>query len=303
MRIALAYRQDVRANKPVTCYASCVRDELELCGYQVVCAGENHDIPHISQLDQNDFDFLLEIDNGRNLKGDLPFQQPEVRWSIPNAVWFIDSHGNPTLHKRLAGQWQHVFFAVWFRRDLFLKHPKAHWCPNATDLHWFNYKDQSLIEKQFDFGFFGSKGGLSRADKLKEVCEKNGWSYDIRQISKTGRHKWPMCSAAMAACHNLFNRSQKHDGPNQRVMESMAMRRPLLCDSTDPGDGMAKLFVEGYHYVGYNGFTYEDLEEKCKWILDNPDEAERIAINGYNEVKQKHTIHNRVNQILDTVGI
>jgi hypothetical protein len=303
MRICLAFRQDVRLDGPVECYARSALESLEK-EHEVVAVGEGHKIASINELVQTDYDCLIEIENGRNSKGDLAFQQFDHPWSIPSAVWLIDSHGHPDWHKKVARKYDHVFFAVWARRELFTKHSSAHWCPNATDFKWFNEFDDNLlgdVEPETDFGFFGSKGGLNRADPLKEICIKNGWSYDIRQVTKPHKHKWPQCARAMATCHNLFNHGQKHDGPNQRVMESMAMHRPLLTDSTDETDGMDALFEEGRHYIGYGSYDYEDLEEKCKWVMQHPELAYRIAASAYWEVKEHHQVSNRMAQIMEVL--
>lgn len=300
-RAVVAFRQDMRANGPVECYARSVVKYLQRNNVYVVTVGEGHDAERLDELHSDQYDFLLEIENGRNSKGVLPFQQADHRWNIPSAVMLIDSHGHPDLHKKISSAYDHVFFAVWSRRDLYVNHPSAHWAPCASDPQWFWYKDHEGKSKEFDFGFFGSKGGLDRADPMRLVCEKNGWSYDIRQVSKRGRHKWPQMAEAMAPCRHLFNHGQKHDGPNQRVLESMLMKRPLLTDSTDDMDGMAKIFTEGYHYIGYDSYTYADLEEKMQWVIDYPDAAARIAANGYSEAMENHTIGSRVKLILEVL--
>ena len=299
MNICLAYRTDVSSGRLVDCYASSVARELRALGHNLLEVGEGHPISSLEDLDPYSFDFLLEIENGRNDKGDLFFQQGKYMWRIPSAVWLIDSHGQPDLHKAVSKRYSHVFFAVWNRRDLYAEHKSAHWCPNSTDLKWFgyeNFKDVSVIH---DFGFFGSKTGIDRADGLRDACVKNNWSFDIRQVTKPRRHKWPSCGRAMSGCKILFNKGQKHDGPNQRVLESMAVFRPLLCDR-DPKSGLEKLFVEGRHFIGYN-HDESDLEEKCKWIVDNYDKSLAIADEAYFEASTKHTIANRVNQILETL--
>ena len=301
MKICLVFRQDVRRDGPVECYPRSALRALTTSNYEVTTVGEGHDIQFIDQLDEKDFDFLIEIENGRNGNGELPFQQAVENWSIPSAVWLIDSHGHPDLHQLVAKSYKHVFFAVWAKRDLYVNHPSAHWAPCATDLKWFSHRHFTNIPLQFDFGFFGSRGGLPRAAPLKQVCERNSWSYDIRQVTKPRRHKWPMCGEAMAACKNLFNHGQKHDGPNQRVMESMAMRRPLITDGTDDRDGMDRLFVSGYHYIGYESYRYADLEEKCKWVMDHPTEAQDIADRAFEEIRAKHTVASRVNQIMEVL--
>lgn len=296
MRIGLGYRLDVRADREVETYARSFHRELELRGHKVTPIGAGHEIQTPDQL-KSDLDFHLDLDNGRDSKGDFAYFRPDHHFKCPTGVWFIDSHGQPTLHKRLSKHYDFVFYAVWFRRELFQNHSDAYWCPNATSTRWFSYRRYKDIVPFKQFGFFGSKGGIDRADPLAEVCRKNGWSFDIRQVAKPFRHKWPGTPEAMATCQHLFNHGQKHDGPNLRIMESMLMNRPLLTD-LDPRDGMSKLFTEGYHFIGYESYTYENLEEKCRWVLDNPDKVREIADNGYKEVLRNHTISNRVEHIL-----
>lgn len=75
------------------------------------------------------------------------------------------------------------------------------------------------------------------------------------------------------------------------------MKRTLLTD-IDKTDGMKKLFVEGHHYVGYESYTYANIEEKLTYMMDNKDKMAEIATSAYDEVRHEHLIQNRVNQML-----
>lgn len=301
MKILLGFRQDFWKGRVVESYARSVLRELRAKGCDVTAYGEGHRLVSLQEA-PNKYDLILELDNGRNAQGELGLQVEHYgnQFSCPKAVWFIDSHGQPSLHKRLAVHYDYVFFAVYSKRDLFAKHRAAIWCPNATDSNWFNDSLFPDAEIKFDFGFIGSKHGLHRAKPLIEICDHQIWSYDVRQVSKAFRHKFPHSCEAMRACRILFNHGQKHDGPNLRVVESMACKRPLITD-VDPLDGMSNLFEEGKHYIGYSAYTYDDLEEKMKWALDNPQEAEKIAQNGYTEVMNKHLVKHRVQQMLEAI--
>lgn len=301
MKICIVFRQDVRKDGPVACYAQSCARILDERGHEVTAVGEGHEIETLDKLNERDFDLLFEVENGRNTQGQLEFQQTKFNWKIPSVLWGIDQHGSPSLHRRAAKHYNHVMFAVWAQRDLFVNHPSAHWAPCATDLKWFNYCNYSHIDPTYQFSFLGSKGGLDRANPLISVCEKNGWTYNVKQVTKSHKHKWPMFAEELAKAKNLYNRSQKHDNPNQRVMESMAMKRPLLVDSTDNKDGLKKAFVEDVHFIGYDGFTYSDLEEKCKWVLDNPLAAREIAANAYIEVFRNHTIDSRMSLLMEII--
>ena len=300
MNILINFRQDIRRT-PVQCYAHSYVNEFKALGHCVDLRGINHSI-QLNDFDLNGTDFILEIENGRDENGNLPFQVAELNTNIPKAVLLIDSHGHPDLHEIVAKKYDHVFFAVWARRDLFKEHKSAHWCPNATDLKWFGYENFKHVPKKNDIVFIGSKKGLIRANSLQEICTKHGWTADIREVVKPRRHRWPVTGEAMAAARIGYNRGQKHDGPNQRVMETMAGKLPLLND-IDSTDGMSKLFVHNKHYIGYDKNNASDLEEKLYHLLDNPGKAEQIALAGYNEVKENHLVKHRVKLISDICNL
>lgn len=305
--ILLRYLQrfDKRGNF-VASYAYSIHQALLDLGHSVTPVGEGHDLVSLSDprwprtpKDVTDYDLFLDIDNGRNKSGELAFQTEKP--PIPSAVRYIDTHGHPSLHKRLAKNYDHVFFAVWDKRDIFTNHPSVHWCPNASDAKYF-YKDVSPDahdSRPFDVGFFGSKGGLDRADVLKPIAQRHGWTLDVRQIGGNAQ-PWPATSKAMAQCKVLFNKNQKHDGPNQRVIESMLMERPLVTDR-DPRDGMSKLFEEGEHYLGYS--TEAELANQIDWCMREPILAASMARRAYALAIERHQVIHRVEQILEVCGV
>jgi hypothetical protein len=287
-------------HQPVETYARSMIRTLREKGHEVVPTVKTP--PKAREVYKN-VDLLLDIDCGRDEKGELHWHGENEKPDCLSAVYFIDTHGYPSLHRRLAKRYDHVFFCVWDKRDMFAGHPSTHWSPNFTDLNWFNGKDFLRTEwlLEFDFGFYGSKGGLDRADPLIKIANNNRWRADVRQIAKGGKHRWPETAEAMAKCRFLFNHGQKHDGPNLRVMESMAMQRPLITDQ-DPRSGMDKLFEPGIHYIPYEAYTYNGLEDKMRWCMENRDKAEIIAKHAYNEVTAKHLVGNRIDQILEVIN-
>lgn len=296
MRVMVARNRFTYRDKPVQTYSASMVRVLREKGHEVVDIQKN--------LNQNydGIDLLIDIDCGRNEKGELLWQAQNNRLPVPSAIMFIDSHGYPSLHRRLAKNYDHVFFAVWDKRDLFTSHLSAHWCPNFTDAAWFDGQHyNSPSQNGYDFGFFGSKGGLERADKMRKIAERLGWTATAREVIKGVKHRWPATSEAMAECRNLFNKGQKHDGPNLRVMESMLMQRPLISDK-DNRSGMDKLFESGKHYIPYEYFSYEGLEEAMRFVMNNPLEARGIAAAAYAEVKANHLVENRIDQIINVVN-
>ncbi len=295
--IILGYRQDFdKRGGPIITYADSTRKALVDLGHTITPLGEGH--THVtfktmskSFLDQQSL--FLDVDCGRNNKGSLSFHCYEEKAPIPSAVRYIDDHGHPSFHKRAAKNYDHVFFAVWDKRDIFTKHSSVHWCPNASDSQYFFSMEQE--DTPIDIGFFGSKGGLDRADTLKRVCDRNSITYDVREIGK-GKTRWPATAHAMDQCKVLLNVNQKHDGPNQRVLESMLMNRPLI-NNRDPRDGMSKLFEFGEHYLSY--CSEAELTNQIQWCLREPGMAKSMAKRAYELAMAKHQVKNRVNQILE----
>jgi hypothetical protein len=278
--------------RTVETYARSMVRTLRELGHAAI---ETTKTPPVAKAVYKEVDFLLDIDCGRDDEGKLRWHGESEKPAVKSIVYLIDSHGNPTAHRRLARNYDHVFFAVWDKRDLFAEHPSAHWCPNFTDLEWFN--PNIIANQYYDFGFFGSKGGLERANKMKDIAKINGWSATAREVGR--KHRWPQTANAMGECRILFNKSQKHDGPNLRVMESMAMKKPLITD-VDPRSGLEKLFEPWAHFIPYN-YDYSGLEEAMIWAKSHPDDAAQIAQAAYERVASRHLVKHRIEQIIEIV--
>ena len=297
-------KQTDKRGNPVLSYTDSTRDALISLGHTVISMGEGHQYEKFSDVPSKLLDsqaLFIDIDDGRNSKGKLVFHCQEEKAPIPSAVRFVDTHGYPSLHKRMAKNYDHVFFAVWDKRDIFTHHTSVHWCPNASDAKHF-YKGilpEVHDSRPFDVGFFGSKGGIDRADVLGPMGERNKWKVDVREIGRSGG-RWPKTAEAMAHCKVLFNRNQKHDGPNQRVIESMLMERPLITDR-DPRDGMSELFTEGEHYLGYDSDS--ELANNIQWCLREPSLALSMARRSYTLAVAKHQVKHRVEQILEVCNV
>ncbi len=302
--IILGYRQDRdKRGKKIITYSDSTKQALEDLGHTVTPLGEGHEIESFNDIGSNflgQHELFIDLDCGRNKEGRFNFSCQEERAPIPSAVRWIDSHGAPSYHKRASVNYDHVFFAVWAKRDLFVKHPSSHWCPNASDFKYFYFDIQGeLVSREFDVGFFGSKGGLDRADPLLKVCDTHSWKADVREIGK-GRTRWPTTAEAMANCKVLFNKSQKHDSPNQRVIESMLMYRPLVND-VDDTDGMSLLFEPGTHYLPYTNDS--ELANQIDWCLKEPSLARSMANRAFLEAHEKHQVKHRVKQILEVCDV
>lgn len=298
MKILLAKHLWEYEGTPIATYATSLSREFTAAGHEVTEVDKQIIIPN---AEFKKHDLLFDIDCGKDMSGDHKFHlcHPKIRSLIKTAFFAVDSHGNADLHQMLSRQADHVFFAVWDRRDLFSDHPSATWTPSFTDLEYFD-AEKFKEPKTTDFVFLGTRHGLDRANPMVKACKENGWSYDVDEVGRKGKHCWPRTAQRMAACRFGFNHGQKHDGPNLRTIETMAMRLPLVCER-DERDGKGFLFEPWQHYIPYDAYTYNGLADRMKWCIDNPEKAAKIASQGYEEVKLNHLAKHRVKTILEVV--
>ncbi|MFH1760289.1 MAG: glycosyltransferase, partial [bacterium] len=83
-----------------------------------------------------------------------------------------------------------------------------------------------------------------------------------------------------------------------RVFETMAMG--CLCFA-DKADGLEELFIDGKHLVLYE--NENELTEKLKFYLNNPELLKQTALAGKEEVDKKHRTRHRINKIFEIMGI
>jgi hypothetical protein len=297
MKILFAYYKHYHAHEQVPSYAMCMVRELRALGHDVIEIGKER----FDDLEKyKRFDLLIDVDSGRDKNGKYDWHLHKGPVPIPSVAYFIDTHGQADAHARVASRADHVFFAVWDKRDIFSDHDSAHWAPCATDLEYFNL-GQRAEKPMFNFGFYGSKGGLGRADPMIEICRKYSFTWDVRQIQSQWKVAWPMTGIAMGKCEALFNHGQRHDDPNQRVMESMAVGRVLITPN-DLRSGVGHLFEPWIDYIPYEPYTCEGLERAMLFVGRKPEACEKIAQNAYNKVAKNHLIKHRVKQVMEVVN-
>lgn len=296
MQILFAYYKHYYQDEVVPSYGTCMVRELRALGHDVIETGKER-FDNLNKYKR--FDLLIDLDSGRNSKGQYGWHLHDGPVPIPSVAYFIDTHGKQDIHAKCAARADHVFFAPWVKRDVFSDHESAWWAPCATDLEYFNLEQRSN-KPEFDFGFYGSKGGLDRAEPMIALCKKHSFTYDVRQISKQYKHQWPMTGIAMGRCKALFSHGQKHDGPNQRVLESMAVGRVLISDN-DIRSGMGHLFEPWGEYIPYTPYSCEGLEKAMLFVKRKPEACAKIAENAYNKVVKNHLIKHRVKQIMEVV--
>ena len=90
-----------------------------------------------------------------------------------------------------------------------------------------------------------------------------------------------------------FNYSQYF---SDRMLREMACGALVLSHNFTDHD---KEFQDGKHFVIWK--DYKDLIEKCRYYLNNPEEAKRIGLNAANHVKNNFTWEHRMDELISLI--
>jgi hypothetical protein len=86
---------------------------------------------------------------------------------------------------------------------------------------------------------------------------------------------------------------------NARTFEIMAMKQIPVINRLPHLQELG--LNEGQHYLGFD--TVEEGVAKVEWALNNPEQAEAIALCAHNHVHENHTYEKRVEKIFSEVGL
>lgn len=161
--------------------------------------------------------------------------------------------------------------------------PKVYHLPFAYDPDVC--KPMNALEK-YDIAFVGTL--TQNRDKVIRELKKrlpnlhifvgNAWQHDMARIYNESRM--------------VLNISRSAE-LNWRVFEALGCKRLLL---TDRSQEVEELFRDKEHLVIYD--SIEDLVYNIEEYIANREEKERIALQGFKEVAQKHTIYHRAEEVL-----
>ena len=203
--------------------------------------------------------------------------------------WSIDSHC-------VLGQ--HVFFSKISKFDIhlnstegYIKHfarhsPKCYWFPNAYPDDLIDHKPD--VQKVHNLGFCGSM-----------ISDRARWLDEINMHIPVHRDIFVLGDAMVNVLNSYkigLNKTLADD-INYRVFETIGTKTLLL---TNIVPKMDELLVPEKHMVTYS--SLEELVEKAKYYLSNPNEAAEIANMGYNHVREHHTYYERSKKFLEIIG-
>ena len=147
------------------------------------------------------------------------------------------------------------------------------------------------LEKIYDITFIGSiKRAHPKRDKLLEkILFTLNDKYKVN--IKEGVYEQDYINA-LNQSKIIFNYSARGD-ISSRILEGMGCGRMVLTESDNIC--VKEAFNDREHLVLYHEDNLTDL---ISYYIENEDERERIALAGYNEVREKHKPQDRANQFL-----
>ena len=234
---------------------------------------------------------IVQVDAGFRLAGKAE--------GITNIVIATDPHAFPESYYQESFKNADLQYMMqdWYAKSLREVGYPIRWLPYAFDpeYHFWNPnspKDHivTLITGLMYGGRIKAKQQLEVALGMNGIFCDNGILFDEGcEIYNRGRI--------------ALNWSSRQDLP-MRFWEGLAYRNVVLTDRAHDLALLEQSFGirEGTHYLGFD--TVEELVEKARWVMDNPEQAEAIATAGYAKVwAGNHTYTARAEQILRDVGV
>ncbi len=197
---------------------------------------------------------------------------------------FYTRHGKIDPSSTMIREREGLFglFITFAESDLNIYKVPTVWMPSWADI---TVLDDLAPPEYEGLGFVGNLGGREdwyKQDRHKIIVHKN-----------TELHRNPLVNAQRYT--QLMNKfkilvappGRSFNSMTGRVFEIMACRR--LCLAYVNPDTMFKhmeMFKDGEDYVTWT--TYDEMVQKYEYYSNNPDEAWRIATNGYNKIRKFH---------------
>jgi len=247
-----------------------------------------HEVEHIYPSDMGrvkpgDFDLYFKCDDG--LRSDWNDQLH------PSIYQVIDTHIESDWRVELANKGKFDLVCVAQKEGLKLPWESKNvlWVPLACDIETHSVGPK---EKKYDVAVimnFHSQYASERIDYVHDLLAAVPNFFFGNRTPEQMAEKF-------AESRIVFNKRLNKD-LNMRDFEALCSGSVLLADRQ--GD-MAEIgLIDGVHYVGYSG--KDEMKEKAKWILENPEKAEHIAYNGQLEVMASHTYRHRAEKMLQEI--
>lgn len=208
---------------------------------------------------------------------------------FPTVCIISDTHRWLEARQRQARFFDHVFL---FHRNYvskFTEHSEGHvhWLPYACDLEYFH---PLSVNKDLDLAFIGNINiSLERQSIMNLLYEK----YKINEQRFYYQSEIPEIYSRAKIVLNM----PLGDDLNYRTFEAMSCGSLLLTRRIKNGQEI--LFKEGVHFAAYE--NENELVEKLNYYLSHPDDREKIAQAGLEEIRKTHSLDMRLAKMLESI--
>ena len=253
-----------------------------------------HLLPQPDVKDFGKFDLYLWVDHGEDALGLAHYKCPN-----PSAYWTSDTHLGYDFRLAKAREFDHVFCmqkraVEEFKRDGIAN---PYWLPHAVEPIAYRkgvWDGQKWMDaaplKRYDVAFVGHINGEKRINFLDRAFKEfPNFFYGQRFFEEAAS-----VYNEARICLNI----SAVDDVNMRTFEVMASGGFLL---TEDIPTLHELFEDGKHLVMYKDL--DDMVAKARYYIDNPEEREKIAQAGREEVLAKHTYTHRMKEMLGLLGL
>lgn len=209
--------------------------------------------------------------------------------SFPTVCILSDTHRDLPPRLKLARFFDHIF--LYHRNSLpyFKEHRDGHvhWYPCACDLEVFRPLEG---ERNLDVSFVGNLMiDKRRARLLSRLSER----YIVNEQRFYLQREIPKVYSQSKIVLNL----PVADDLNFRTFEAMSCGAMLLTRRVSNGQEL--LFEEGRHFAAFD--DERELFDKIHYYLSNPEEREIIAAAGLAEIRQRHRLEQRIEELIGIV--
>jgi glycosyltransferase involved in cell wall biosynthesis len=212
------------------------------------------------------------------------------RAPFPTAAVLCDMHNNLPSRLQLARFFDHLFLYQRNYLSAFTEHPKnhVHWMPFACDIETVRPLNS---KRDLDVAFVGQLFGSDH--ERSRIIRELALRWKLNPLRYYPQAEIPAIYSRAKIVLNL----PLKDDLNFRTFEAMSCGAMLLTRRV--ANGQEVLFEEGRHYAAFS--TEAELNKKIRYYLEHDDERRRIAEAALCEVRAKHTLSLRLEQLLSTV--
>jgi len=235
-------------------------------------------------------DFHLWVDWGEDaLKPMLPNEPINMSSYHPSVYIASDTHLGFDYRLNKAKEFDFVFCNQKRAVEEFGKNGvKSTWLPHAAEPMAYPCIPECM--KKYDVSFVGYVSFPKRRDALDRIFKSfDNFFYGQRLFES---------AAEMYRKSKIVLNTAAVDDVNMRVFETLATKSFLL---TEDIPTIHELFTDGKHLVTYKNL--DDAIDKIKYYLQNDEERNNIALEGYKEFISKHTYQHRFETILKSINL